>query len=242
MKSQNAKRLIVLAALTLLPWACSPKAENETAKTTPPPEEHALVRFVNATTYTQPVNVYMDEAKMLPEVSKDKVTEYSEWPAKRHEVALRVEGNLAATAKNSESLGSGKQYTVVGFSKVDGTPAVSIFTDGSSIPETGKARIRLIHVADGAAELGVFPSGSKETFLNGVNYNDESSADVDPGPRTLEIRKEGEKIVALKLPQIDLEAGRTYTIVVSADQDRKLHAINIDSSTPVRQGLNQREK
>lgn len=238
MKSQNAKRLVVLAALTLLPWACSPKAENETAKTTPPPEQDALVRFVNATTYSQPVDLYMDEAKVLPEVSRDKVTDYSEWPAKKHEIALRVEGNLAATARNSESLDSGRQYTVVGFSKVDGTPSVRVFTDSSAMPETGKARIRLIHVADGAAELGIFPSGSKESFLNGVNYKNESSADVDPGPRTLEIRKEGEKIVALKLPQIDLEAGKTYTIVVAADQDRKLHAIKVDSATAVQQGLN----
>ena len=92
-------------------------------------------------------------------------------------------------------------------------------------------------MADGAAELGVFPSEGKESFLDSVNYNDESSADVDPGPRILEIRKEGEKIVALKLPQIPLEVGKTYTIIVAADQDRKLHAIQVDS-TPVQQGLN----
>jgi len=237
MKSQNAKRLVVWVALTLLPWACSPTQKDGTARTTPPPAEHALVRFVNATAYTQPVDVYLDEAKVLPEVSKDKVTEYSEWAAKKHDVKLKVEGNLAATAKKSESLDSGKHYTVVGFSKVDGTPAVSIFTDSSSTPDAGKARIRLIHVADGAAELGVFPSEGKESFLDSVNYNDESSADVDPGPRILEIRKEGEKIVALKLPQIPLEVGKTYTIIVAADQDRKLHAIQVDS-TPVQQGLN----
>lgn len=239
MKSQSAKRLVVLTALTLLSWACSSKPENKATTTaTPPPEEHALVRFVNATAYTQPVDVYMDETKVLPEVSKDKVTEYSEWPAKRHEVELKVEGNLAATAKDSESMGTGKQYTVVGFSKVDGTPAVSIFPDDSKAPETGKARIRLIHVADGAAELGVFPTGGKETFLKGVNYNDESSADVEPGPRALEIRKQGEKVVALKLPQMDLEAGKTYTIVVAADKDKKLRALKVDASTTVQQGLN----
>jgi hypothetical protein len=153
-------------------------------------------------------------------------------------VELKVEGNLAATAKKSESLDSGKQYTVVGFSKVDGTPAVSIFKDSMSEPDAGKARIRLIHVADGAAELGIFPSGGKESFLDGVNYNDESSADVDPGPRMLEIRKEGEKVVALKLPQIPLEAGKTYTFVVAADQDHKLHAIQVDNGTPVQQGFN----
>ena len=149
---------------------------------------HALVRFVNATAYTQPVDVYLDEAKVLPEVSKDKVTEYSEWAAKKHDVKLKVEGNLAATAKKSESLDSGKHYTVVGFSKVDGTPAVSIFTDSSSTPDAGKARIRLIHaVTDGLAKSGAASSRVK-SCRNSVSptlrsltvfvLNPESDADI----------------------------------------------------------------
>jgi hypothetical protein len=132
-------------------------------------------------------------------------------------------------------LSAQEHYTVVGFSKADGTPGVVVFHDSDSQPEAGKARIRLIHVADGAAELGVFAAGGKDSLLDGVNYSDESSADVDPGIRMLEIRKEGEKVVAVKIPEVSLQAGKTYTIVIAADQDRKLRAIQLDN-TGLQQG------
>lgn len=231
--------LIVLTSLMLVPFGCSPKAENtdKTAETAPV-KERALVRFVNATTYKDPVDLYLDETKVLPEVPKDKVTDYSPWDAERHEIELRVAGAPTPTVKNSESLNSGEHYTVVGFNKTDGTPAVAVFHDTGVEPEAGKARLRLIHVADGAAELGVYPTGAKDSLVDGVNYSDESAADVDPGVRTIEIRRDGEKVVALKIPQLSLEAGKTYTIVVAADQDRKLHAIQIENEVPVKQGLN----
>jgi hypothetical protein len=224
-----------MAAIAVLPLACAPKPDSTGKAANSAPQEHALVRFVNATAYAEPVDIYLDEAKVLPEVSRDRVTDYSEWKANRHEIELRVAGNVSSVAKDSKNLSAQEHYTVVGFSKADGTPGVTVFHDSSSEPEAGKARIRLIHVADGAAELGVFPAGGKDSLLDGVNYNDESSADVDPGIRTMEIRKEGERVVAVKIPEMSLQAGKTYTFVIAADQDRKLHAIQLDK-TGLQQG------
>jgi hypothetical protein len=229
-------RWLAVAAIAVLPLACAPKPDATDKAAAPTIKEQALVRFVNATTYTEPVDLYVDEAKVLPEVSRDRVTDYSELSADRHEIELRVTGNVSSSATDSESLGAQEHYTVVGFSKADGTPGVEVFHDTASQPEAGKARIRLIHVADGAAELGVFPSGGKDSLLDGVNYSDESSADVDPGIRMLEIRKQGEKVVAIKIPEISLQAGKTYTIVIAADQDRKLRAIQLDNAG-LQQGL-----
>src|SRR5688572_15189082 len=229
--------LIAIAALTALPLACAPEPDTADKPAAPEQQERAFVRFVNATTYTQPVDVYLDDTKVLPEINRDRATEYSEWPAERHEIALRVTGSPAPSVTNSESLSPREHYTVVGFSKNDGTPGVAVFNDSKTQPEAGKARIRLIHVADGAAELGVFPSGAKDSLLDGVNYSDESSVDVDPGARGLEIRKQGERVVALKIPEIALEAGKTYTIVIAADQDRKLRAIQLENTSgPQQQG------
>ena len=233
--SPAALWLFAAAAIAVLPMACAPKPDATDKAAAPAAQDHALVRFVNATTYTEPVDIYVDEAKVLPEVSRDRVTEYSDWPADRHEIAMRVSGNLSSSATDSESLNAKEHYTVVGFSKADGTPGVEVFRDSTDQPEAGKARIRLIHVAEGAAELGVFPSGGKDSLLDGVNYSDESSADVDPGIRTLEIRKQGEKVVAVKIPELSLQAGRIYTIVIAADQDRKLRAIQLDN-TGLQQG------
>ena len=232
----TARLVLAITAIAVLPLACSPAPDTTDKTAAPEAKEHALVRFVNATTFTQPVDIYLDEAKVIPEVNRDRVTDYSEWEADRHEIGLRVAGSAAPSVTNSESLNARERYTVVGFNKADGTPGMAVFNDTAAQPDAGKARIRLIHVADGAEELGVFASGAKDSLLDGVNYNDDSSADVDPGPRTLEIRKQGEKIVALKIPELSLEAGKTYTIVIAADQDRKLRAIKLDDTLGVQQG------
>lgn len=229
-----ARGLIAGTVLALLPVACAPKTENTETTPTGKAEarETALVRFVNATTYTEPVDVYVDEMKVIPAIEKDKVTDYSEWNAERHEIGVRPAGNNQQLATNSEGLSAGKHYTVVGYTKIDGTPGVAVFPDDKDKPEAGKAGIRLIHVADGADDLAVYPAGGKDSLVNGVDYDSDSFVQVDPGVRSLEIRKGNEKITTLKIPELSLQPGQTYTIVVATDQNRKLHAIQLDNTLP----------
>jgi hypothetical protein len=227
-----ARTLIVLAAAASL-IGCGRKADkNDEPAQLAEIRESALVRFVNATNYREPVDVYRDEAKVLPAVGKDKITDYSEWLAERHDIELRAPGNSKPIAMKSDNLGAGQRYTVVGFNKIDGTSGVGVFRDNISKPELGKARIRLIHIADGADDLDVYPTGAKTAILDDVDYNTDESAEVNPAISSLEIRKKGEKVVAIKIPSLSLQAGNTYTIIVAADQDHKLRAIQIADGVP----------
>jgi len=231
--SQIAGELIALAVLALLPAACTPKPEAAKGVEI---REKALVRFVNATTFKEPVDLYVDDAKALPDIGTDEVTDYNEWLAERHDFELRTGGAAKPLATNSESLSAGERYTVVGFNKTDGTPGVAVFRENVSQPETGKARIRLIHVADGAGELDVFAAGTKESIGEGISYKTDSSAEVDPDVKSIDIRKEGEETVWVKISDLSLEAGRTYTIIVAADADHKPRAIQAEHATPIREG------
>src|SRR4051812_49045958 len=184
---RTARTLITLTVAAALLIACGRKAD----KSDEPAQlaeirESALVRFVNATNYREPVDVYRDEAKVLPGVGKDKFTDYSEWLAERHDVELRAPGNTKPIAMNSQSLGAGQRYTVVGYNKIDGSSGLGVFRDNLTKPELGKARIRLIHVADGADDLDVYPTGSKKAILDGVDYNTDSSAEINPAVGSLE--------------------------------------------------------
>src|SRR5262245_32913485 len=104
----TARWLVAVAAIAVLPLACAPKPDTTDKAAAPAAKEQALVRFVNATTYSEPVDVYLDEAKVLPGVSRDKVTDYAGWSAERHEIELRVAGNVSSSAKDSESLSAQK--------------------------------------------------------------------------------------------------------------------------------------
>jgi hypothetical protein len=226
--------LIALSALLLLPLGCSPReAEPDPAAERAETLDKSLVRFVNATGSVKPIDLYLDDAKAIAEVEANTVTAYAEWSAERHDIQLKTSDAAQPVAQNSESLGAGERYTVVGFSKADGTAEVAVFRDDISKPGEGKARIRLIHVADGATEVDIVPAGAKETLVDGVNFNTASYAEVDPGVKSLEVRKEGEKAPILKIPELTLEPGKTHTIVIAMNPvDRKLRAIQVTDDAP----------
>jgi hypothetical protein len=229
--------LIMLTGVALLPLACASKPEpGDIAAMGAVFHENALVRFVNATTFKESVDLYRGEIKALNEVGRDKVTDYNEWLADRHDIELRTTGNSKPIATNSERLSAGERYTVVGYEKTNGTSGVAVFRDNAFKTESGKSRIRLIHVADGADELDVFPTGSDDSILEGVSYKTDSSAEIDPDVRSLDIRKDGEEMVSLQVPDLTLEAGKTYTIVVTAEGEDTLRVIHADNSSPIREG------
>src|SRR5438128_1718465 len=102
----------LLAALALLPWACAPTpGQNGTAANVVGIRENAQVRFVNATAFLEPVDLYRDETKVLSEVGKDEVSNYNDWLAERHDIELRTPGSAKSIAANSEVLSPGQRYT-----------------------------------------------------------------------------------------------------------------------------------
>lgn len=230
------QRLLSFMVLALL-VACTPKPDPaDTEAVNAEARKNALIRFVNVTTYAEPVDLYLDDARALPSVGKDKATDYSEQSAERHEIGLRIPSNPTPVVTDSESLGAGERYTVVGFTKMDGAPGIVVFRDDVSQPEAGKARIRLIHVAEGASDLDIYPSGAKESVVDGVHYNSDSWVEVDPGVKSLEIRREGENVAALNLPGLTLAPGKTYTIVVAADENRNLRVVPLENFTSAQHG------
>ncbi len=227
---KSIKSSLLFAVIPLLVVACSPqdRASTDNAAAGNDEASQAMVRFLDTTTSRQPVSLYLDNSPAVSDATHDEATDYREWPAERHDIQLKMSGNDQPVASNSESLDAGEHYTVIGFNSKDGKPGVSVFHDEADAPEAGKARLRIVNVADGS-EIDVYPAGGKDELAGGVNFNSESSADVDPGVQAVEIHRAGEKTVALKVADLSLNAGDTQTIVIAADQNQKLRAIRISS-------------
>jgi len=180
---------------------------------------NALVRLVNAR--TDQVDVYFGDVKAFAEVDGQKITGYSELPAERHDLKVLPTGKdpvTATVATNSEGLSEGMHYTVVAFTKKDGTPGITLFKDELTSPANGKARVRVINYATGVDEVDVYPAGQKDSLVKGVNFNSATGyKDVDPSIKTVEIHKSGDKQIAARTPDLTLAAGKTYTLLVIND-------------------------
>lgn len=84
------------------------------------------------------------------------------------------------------------------------------------IPDSGKARIRVIHAAYNAPELDVTIAGSKGKLFSGANFKREAGyADVVPGTVTLEVRGKNEALVLLTVPRLALKRSTATTVVVT---------------------------
>ena len=89
-----------------------------------------------------------------------------------------------------------------------------------------KAQIRVINAAEGFDEIDVRRKGIEDDDLfSGVNVGSEAGFKaIDPWAGTLEFRAEDGKRLLASLPKVDLQAGKSYTIILAPGKSGKLDA------------------
>jgi hypothetical protein len=181
--------------------------------------DNALVRFVHAAPGTASVDVFFGEQPAFSSVGFKSATQYQELPGERREFRLQAGGQTVAT--NSEGLDDGDHYTLVALHRDDGTAVLRAFEDDLDAPSAGKAKVRIIHAASGIEEVDLVPTGTNNELFEGVDPNSATQyIEVNPMAGTLEVRKENENRVLLRIPDVNLEAGKIYTIVVTGGRNK----------------------
>ena len=234
----NKQLPIVLAlAGAVAVGACSRKSDDHpVASDTPsgasqaPPaaqaneRDQALVRVVNAVPGTPAVDVTADKAPVASELPYASVTPYKPVPASADDFAVKVAGKADGPmlAENSESIMSGKHYTLIAFpgkadertGKAEEKVDLQVVTDDIVTPEAGKARVRVVHAAADVDTVNVYAKGGKDSIFDGVDFREATGyKDVDPSITSLELKAADGKVVAT--PAVSVEAGKSYTIVVA---------------------------
>lgn len=177
----------------------SGKAANE--------NEQALVRVISAAADAPAVEVTADKNPVFTRVEYKDVTPYKALPANFDDFAVKAAGQESAAplAENSESIMSGRHYTLVIYpdapaSKVDATSdapraegekklALDVIADDLQAPSAGKARVRVINAAAGTDDIEVFLRGQKDALFDDVDFKEAIAyKEVDPVKTTLEWR------------------------------------------------------
>jgi hypothetical protein len=195
-------------------------------------QNRALVRFLNADPGVTRYNLWFEDSKTYTNVKYQRLTPYDELPATLGEFRLRASGwdDTAPLATQTGHLDSGKRYTVVALRDGQGNMALDIIADNLTPPSKGKAKVRLINAAPNFGQADVIRQNDNKLLLRSVSIDKATDyEDVEAATTTLEVRRKGQHRPAVLISNINLEAGKMYTIVMTGGTAKTpLHAIPIE--------------
>ena len=191
----------------------------------------ALVRVVNAVPTQSTLIVRAGPNLQLTAAEFKKVTEYQ--PIDRNwvtfEISASADSGFEPLATNREMLTDGHRYTIVIIPDSARKYETRILRDEIS-DDTTKAHLRVIHSARGIDEINVVQRGG-DTIMNGVNFATEAGyRAIDAWRGTLEFRTEDGNRLLHNIPNLSLEKGRSYTIVLTRNAAGRLESIRFDDS------------
>ncbi len=190
----------------------------------------SFVRFVNALPGSGAVVMTADTRDLFGGTAYQAVTPYMEMGDNVSIFSLRAPGTGAELATNSETMTDGYRYTIVALSDEKGGASLRVLRD-ELVPDSGKARLRMIHAAPGLEDVDFVAQGWKDPVFNNISYSTEAGfKDVDPVTATFEIRKDKGGARLVTVPKMVLTAGRSYTIILTGISPDKLSLITFDDT------------
>lgn len=225
-------RIVAIATVAVTFGACERSSENATVTTTAPNgqsttapaaaaaerADNALVRLVHAVPGGANIDVSADGARAFENVAYKSVTPYVALDGQRYAFEMRPAGmpQSQPLASNREGLDDGEYYTIFAVPGDDDAASLRIVEDDFSYPASGKARVRVVHASRDLGELDVFASGRDNELFDGVDFQSVTDYDeIDPWSGALEVRAENERTTLLMIPDVTLQAGKVYTVVIS---------------------------
>ncbi len=239
---KKTKQILVLAGLSGLLFAtaaCSSHANKQAAEqssvassgagkgTAPPAAEakqadQALVRFVNGTSTSK--DLAFGDAIAFSGTGADNVTAYKELPAERHDFKLFAhDDKVKPLATNSEGLSGGKHYTILAITKKNEKDDLYPITDDLTPPTAGQAKVRVINLAPAMEKADLYAQGEKSALISGIGFDHATDyKEVAPAATELMVRHGMSKRNSVPVKDINLKAGKLYTILVMEGKHHRL--------------------
>lgn len=177
----------------------------------------ALVRAVYAIPAGANVDVFADDARIFDGLAYRAATAYRELKAERYSLRLRPAGMNRATplASNSERLSAGGYYTLFLLPGDGEAATLRVATDHNVPADAARARLRIVHASRDAGELDVYATGRQDALFDGVDFQSVTDYHaIEPVAGPLELRPDHQPAAMLTVPDVHLDAGKSYTLVV----------------------------
>jgi hypothetical protein len=190
-------------------------------------DEHGTsqLKIVNASPESTTQNFYL-----LGNLLKEELdyAEYSDFTStssgNRLSASFKNQSSGAEYANGELWIANGKHYTV--FLVGSGSDArIKQYEDDLSSPDSGKAKVKFIHLSDGAPSVIKIKNASGDNIVENLSLNIESGyKTIDPGTFSFSVygTASGNLIKNFTIPSI--EAGRIYTVYIAGESSSSLQA------------------
>jgi hypothetical protein len=178
----------------------------------------AAVRVLHGSADAPNVDVYADGSAVLTDVPFGTISDYLYVPAGEYRIqvvptgATLEEGPVVIDAPLTFEGGS---MTTVAATNVLAEITPQVITDAPR-PREDRAQIRVVHLSANAPEVDIAPDGSRQrdAIFEGLEFGEASRyRTVRPDTYDLVIRAAGTRDRAFDIPEVELEAGTSYSAI-----------------------------
>jgi hypothetical protein len=143
------------------------------------------------------VDIYVDGSAVLEDVAFGTVSGYLDVPAGDREVEITAAGDADTSVfSGTVPVGADTAYTLAAAGEIsegaDEPFEVLVLEDDNSAPESGEARVRLVHASPDAPAVDVTLESNGSAVYDGVEYGSSEYAAVPAGDYTLQVRGDTE--------------------------------------------------
>jgi hypothetical protein len=173
----------------------------------------AQVRVAHLAPDAPNVDVYVNGDPVLTDVAYTTVSGYLSLPAGTQQVTVYTTGETTSPVIDTPvKLEAGGAYTVAAVGLVaDESLTAQVYQDDLRSPDSGNAKVRVVHASPDAGPVDVVPRGG-QALVSGLTFPDASAyAEVPAGTYTLDVNAAGTKKTALTVPDATLASGGVYS-------------------------------
>jgi hypothetical protein len=226
MKSKTIKLSIFLVALAIVFSSCKKDKSNPR-----PDPESAILAVFHASTSIDSVNFYLDSKKVNKKLvgSGDSLGYVEILTGERSaEIKNKEDKSLL---KKTITIKKDKAYSLFITNEKNKEQAEYVLiNDDLTKPAEGKAKIRFVHLSPDGEKLNLAFSDGTELFKEAEFKSATDFKEIDAAKKSLDIIDQESEEVLVSLKDIDLKAGKIYTVWVKGlvdteDDDQRIEVL-----------------
>lgn len=171
----------------------------------------ATLRIVHASPGAPAVDVLLDGQPFATNLAFATATDYAPMPEGKYKLQVVPTGQGAdsAVVEQDVQLDSGQAY-IFSVQKPLNDIEGKLYQVDLDAVDSGKARVRVVHVSPNAGDVTVAVTGGDDLFKGVGEFSTTDYKDVDAGAYSLDVKKDDQ--VVYTASNLDIKAGRVYDI------------------------------